>query len=867
MSSQTPMIRQYARIKKEYPDSILFFRLGDFYEMFFEDAKIASKVLGIALTSRNKLDKNPVPLCGVPYHSAEPYLAKLLSSGHKVAICEQVEDPKLAIGVVERKVVKVLTPGVILDSENLESNSNNYITSIYYDGTTYSVSFCDISTGEFKVSCFDDRNDLITELSRLEPREVLVQESLLNGDGYFNSFLNSSLRPLITKQDLWVWDYERSKEVLLEHLGVSTLEPFGLDNNLGSTIACGVLLSYLKETQMDYMPLLDEPKYYELNNYVAIDDSTRKNLELIKSLTGDDKGPSLLSVLDKTVTAMGGRLIKQWLNYPLKDINEINRRLEGVSELKESSSFRRSLRDELRKINDIERLIGRITTQSAKPRDLGVLRDSSYSVTNIKSILAKAQSEIVVFIRESLDELLDVRERLSDALVDEPPFSAKDGGIIRSGFNEDLDQLKTIRNDGKKWISELELKEKRKTGISSLKIGYNRVFGYYIEVTKTNLGSVPDSYIRKQTLTSAERFITPELKEFEEKITTAQERILEIEKGLFESLRLEISKESERVRSTASLISELDVLCSLSEIADEYEYVRPEISDNGVIELKDSRHPVVERFELETGFVPNDINLDLEQNQFLLITGPNMAGKSTLIRQTALITLMTQMGSFVPASYAKIGIVDKIFTRVGASDNLAKGLSTFMVEMVETAYILRNSTSKSLVILDEIGRGTSTFDGMSIAWAVADYLHDLGARTLFATHYHELAQLALSKIRVKNFNVLVKEEKHKIIFLRKLVPGSSSHSYGIQVARLAGVPKKVINTSKKILSSLEKLRSKLSESMSGEQTLLFDTFDDIEELNDDNEILEEIKGLDPMNITPIEALAKLIELKEKIDKS
>ena len=862
MSSETPMIKQYNKIKKEYPDAILFFRLGDFYEMFFEDAKTASAVLGITLTSRNKSSKDPVPLCGVPYHSVEPYLAKLLKSGRKIAICEQVEDPKNAVGVVERKVVKVLTPGVILDSENLDSKSNNYVASIYFNSLLPSMSYCDVSTGEFKVTSFQNDSELLSELSRLEPKELLLNENQFEKKKELASHIKNSHNPLITYIEEWNWDQQHSTDVLKDHLGVSTLSAYGFNGNAGPVVASGVLLNYLKETQMDFMPVLHEPVYYKTTDYMEIDESTRRNLEIFNPLSGDPAGPSLINTIDKTITGMGGRLIKQYLNYPLMDTDFVNERLDAVEELKNRSELRTDLRNELKKINDIERLIGRITTLAARPRDLGALRDSSVSIAELKSLMKPVRCNLLKTVLADLDDFSDIREKLSAALVDEPPLSSKEGGIIQKGFSAELDELKSIQTEGKKWISDLEATEKEKTGINSLKIGYNRVFGYYIEVTKANQGLTPDYYIRKQTLTNAERYITPELKDFEEKVLGAQEKIVELEKKLFESLRLEVSNESARVRKSSALIAMLDVFCSLSETASGFGYVRPEIDNSGSIELRQSRHPVVERLELENGFVPNDILLDSEQ-QFLLITGPNMAGKSTLIRQAAHIVILAQMGSFVPAEYARIGIVDKVFTRVGASDNLAKGLSTFMVEMVETAFILRNSTDKSLVILDEIGRGTSTFDGMSIAWAVAEYLHDLGAKTLFATHYHELAQLTLSKPRVKNFNVLVKEQKDKIIFLRKLESGSSSHSYGIQVAKLAGVPGKVINSARKTLSTLEKVQEKLYELMAGEQILLFEPSGEDETLEMDNELAEEIKSLDPMNMTPLEALNKLIELKDK----
>jgi DNA mismatch repair protein MutS len=852
------------KIKREYPDTILFFRLGDFYEMFFEDANIASKILGIALTSRNKSEKNSVPLCGVPYHSVEPYLAKLLEHGHKVAICEQVEDPKLAKGIVERRVTKILTPGVILDPEKLDSKSNNFLASLYFDGKTYGLAYTDISTGQFKTASFSTLDDLTEELSNLEPKEVLLPEEFHQSEELV-SFFSRTWNPLITRFDSWVWELDRAKEILKDMLSSQTLEAFGLEDHPGLIIACGAVVHYLRETQIEDMPPLDAPTYYETADYLLVDESTKRNLELLRTIRGESKRGSLLWVLDETLTAMGGRLLKQWINYPLVDSRKIGERLDAVEELKGKPGLRRKLRTILKEISDIERLIARISTNSAKPRDLGALRDSSYFISDIKRVLKDFTAPFILEIDLGLDDLNDVRGLLEKALVAEPPLSSREGGIIRDGFSMELDELRLIKRDGKKWIAELEAKEKESNRINSLKIGYNRVFGYYIEVTKPNLHLVPDTYIRKQTLINAERFITPQLKEYEEKILGAEDRIVEIEKELFEEIRKRVANESDRVRRTASLIAELDVLSSLSEVADKYNYIKPQISDTGIIALKESRHPVVERMDLGERFVPNDIKLDLEENQFLIITGPNMAGKSTLIRQVALIVLMAQMGSFVPANEAKVGIVDKIFTRVGASDSLARGQSTFMVEMVETAYIIRHATSRSMVILDEIGRGTSTFDGMSIAWAVAEFLHDLGCRTLFATHYHELAQLAISKRRVKNYNVFVKEDSGKIVFLRKFIPGAASHSYGIQVAKLAGVPEKVLRVAQRVLSKLEKAQSKLGGSIRGGQLGLFEKVEEKEGL-EENEILEEIKELDPQSMSPLQALSKLMDIREKLQK-
>lgn len=859
MPVDTPMIKQYLKIKKQYPDAILFFRLGDFYEMFFEDAQLASRILGIALTSRNKSEKDPIPLCGVPYHSAEPYISKLIEHGHKVAICEQIEDPKFARGVVERKVIKIVTPGVVLDSEKLDSKSNNFLASIYSDGKSYGLAYADVSTGKFKTTAFTAMDGLINELSHIEPKEVLLSEELYQNDA-LSSFFSMGSKPLITKLDPWVWDLDRAMETLKKHLGSQTLEPFGLDGRPECIVACGATVHYLRETQIEDMPALGDPIYYETADYLLIDESTKRNLELIRTIRGESKIGSLLWVLDETLTAMGGRLIRHWINYPLIDTERIGERLDAVEELKDGRNLG-EIRGALKDISDIERLIGRISTTSARPRDLGSLRDSSYFILNIKQLLADFRSNLLMRIGEEIDDLCDIREFLETALVDEPPISSREGGIIKDGFNRELDDLRLIKREGKKWIAELESKEKRRTGINSLKVGYNQVFGYYIEVTKSNLRLVPQSYIRKQTLANAERFITPELKEYEEKILGAEDRILELEKELFEGVREKVAKEAERIRQTALLVAEVDVLCSLAHVANKYNYAKPQIDNSGDIELFSCRHPVVERMDLEERFVPNDVRLDRGENQLLIITGPNMAGKSTLIRQVALIVIMAQIGSFIPAEKGRIGIVDRIFTRVGASDNLGRGQSTFMVEMVETAYILRHATPKSLVVLDEVGRGTSTFDGMSIAWAVAEFLHDLGCKTLFATHYHELAQIAISKRRVKNYNVFVKEDGGKVVFLRKLIPGAASHSYGIQVARLAGIPERILKTAREVLLRLEKAQSNLGTLIRGGQIGLFEK----KKEKKGDEVLEEIKKLDPLSMTPIEALSKLTEIKEKLE--
>ncbi len=861
-------MNQYLSIKKEYPGAILLFRLGDFYEMFYDDAKTASEILGIALTSRDRSKKNPVPLCGVPFHSAEPHISKLLGSGKKVAICEQVGDPKGTRGLIERKVVRVLTPGVVLDSENLESKSNNFLACVSGgEEEGFALSFCDISTGEFRTSFFRLEQDLLSELAHLGPREILIPDQGADPP-WLKFLLDENLNALVTRVDSWKWEFERCRETLTDGFAVLTLEALEIDKNPGCVLACGVLFDYLRETQKDFLPKIEFPRFYDTVDYMKIDEWTARNLELRSSTQGSVKH-SLLGVMDETRSPMGARLLRRFMSYPLLDVGEIRKRQEAVAELVENLSAREDLMEALRHIGDLERLIHRIETPSARPRDLASLRDSSFYIEKLRDAMWDLHSEALVSLRERMDDFRDLRDYLEDALVETPPVFAREGGVIREGFSPELDRLRKIQSDGRKWISELEARERERTGIANLKIGYNRVFGYYIEVTNSKLSLVPEDYSRRQTLAGSERFTSPELKGYEEQVLTAAEKIVELEASLFERVRKRAAAEAPRVKATASLVAETDVFCSMSEIASRYGYCRPEFVSHSLVELRDCRHPVVERMSLESGFVPNDVTLDSKGDRFMIITGPNMSGKSTLIRQVALVSLMAQMGSFVPARAARLGVVDRIFSRVGASDNLTAGQSTFMVEMVETAHILRNATPKSLVILDEIGRGTSTFDGMSIAWAVSEYLHDLGPLALFATHYHELSNLADIKPGVANSNVAVKEEGGEILFLRKLVPGATSHSYGIQVARLAGVPSKVLNSARNILFSLEKFKAGFSQSMLGGQLLLFDAEPDKDSeaaFRKEELLAEDLAALDPMNMTPMEALEKLIELSRKAKK-
>ncbi len=868
-SLTTPMMEQYQRIKKRHPDALLFFRLGDFYEMFYEDAQMASPILEIALTSRQK-----VPMCGVPYHAVNAYLAKLLKMGIKVAICEQVEDPKSARGVVKREVVKVLTPGTAVEVELENAKENVFIAGICLDKDGWGLALIDLASGEMRATEGEagDRKMLADELFRVAPKEVVFAEgqedeidSIAAGNN-MSVFLKSPV-------DAWTFDWAQAETELKNHFKVPSLAGYGLENKTRAVQAAGALLHYLKKIRRDSLALIWRLSYFHSSQRMVLDATTIKNLELVKNLRDGRVKDSLLGTIDFTVTSMGGRLLKSWLLQPLLDPAAIEERLEAVEEWLQKTVEGQELRENLKDIHDLERLTGKISLAAAHPRDFISLKRSLLPLPRIKELLASLVSRMNSDILAHWDDGQDIVELIDRAIMEEPAFLLTEGGIIKDGYDHKLDELRAISRSGKTTISLLEKKERERTGISSLKVRYNKVFGYYIEVTKPNIPLIPQDYIRKQTLLSSERFLTPELKDYEEKVLTAEEKIAELEYQLFSEVREKISRETERLQRIAAAVSRLDVLSSLAELAAQRNYRRPLVDGEERILIREGRHPVIERSSGEP-FIPNDTLLDRDENQIVIVTGPNMGGKSTYLRQVALICILAQMGSFVPAAEAKIGVVDRIFTRIGAMDFLNVGQSTFMVEMLETANILNNASPRSLILLDEIGRGTSTFDGLSIAWAVAEYLHekeDCRPKTLFATHYHELTDLALTMKRIKNFHVSVKEWKDDIIFLRKIVPGPSDQSYGIHVAKLAGVPRSVIERAKEVLLNLEKLeldetglprlaypsRRKRDKA----QLLLFKEEREQEKLR---EITEELNSCDLSRLTPLEALNFLNELKEKL---
>ncbi len=872
----TPMMQQFLKTKEEYKDCILFYRLGDFYEMFFEDAVVAARELELTLTGKDCGMPERAPMCGVPFHAVDSYLNKLVSKGYKVAICEQVEDPKLAKGLVKREVIRIVTPGTNLDTNALDAGRNNYLMAIIYTSDRFGISVADITTAAWYVTEVDNERKLMDEITRYAPAEIICNHAFELGGIDIND-LKDRLAISVFPLDDWYFDDETCRSVLTSHFHMQDLSGLGLDTVGSGAAAAGALLQYLKETQKSDLSNLTEIKPYLTGKYMVLDTATRRNLELCETLREKRKTGSLLWVLDKTKTAMGARMLRSFVEQPLIEKESIEERLDAVGELNQNAIVREELREYLGPIYDLERLISRISYHSANPRDLIAFGSSLKMVPPIKYILEAMQSPLLVKLRDELDSLEDLSDLIDRAIVDEPPITIREGGFIKDGYNEEVDRLRSARANGKTWLAEVEIREREKTGIKNLKIKYNKVFGYYLEVTNSFKDKVPDYYTRKQTLTNAERYITPELKELEDTILGAEDKLSSLEYNLFCEVRDTIGENLARIQQTAGALAGLDTFASLSYVAEHNSYVRPSINRQGNIDIKGGRHPVVEQMTRHDLFIPNDTVLDNTKNRVAIITGPNMAGKSTYMRQSALIVLMAQIGSFVPAESARIGIVDRIFTRVGASDDLASGQSTFMVEMTEVANILRNATRESLIILDEIGRGTSTFDGLSIAWSVVEHIsnpHLIGAKTLFATHYHELTELEGKISCVNNYCVAVKEKGDDIVFLRKIVRGGADKSYGIQVAKLAGVPDSVITRAKELLEELTNndITEKVQQSVSAAdkkpkrkkydevdlaQMSLFDTVKD-------EDVLKELTDIDVTTLTPIEALNTIYRLQNKL---
>jgi len=852
--------------------------MGDFYETFHEDAKIASRVLGIALTSRDKERGQPIPLAGFPHHAIDTYLAKFVKAGYKVAICEQVEDPKKAKGIVKREIIKVVTPGTVTEPNILDQKSNNYLASISMLNNIYGFAQVDLSTGEFSVTELDTANKLLAEFERIYPAECLISEQLEIPE--ILRAISASVNPAINRLPAWAFALDTAKSELLEHFHTLSLDGFGCENMPAAIMAAGALIYYLNDTQKQEVSHIKSMSTYFLEEYMILGADTQRNLELMRSMRDGSYKGTLLEVLDETLTAMGGRKMRSSILRPLVDPSQIRSRLDAVAEFHNKIMFLDEFREALKDMTDLERLIARVGLGSANARDMLSLKSSLKLIPSIKEKLNTCESTMLCILNEQLETVSDVVELIEGSIHEDPPITLLEGNLIKDGYNEELDELRKISSSGKDWVTRLQESERARTKINSLKVGYNDAFGYYIEISKTNLHLVPDDYIRKQTLVNAERYITPELKEYESRILNAQERIGEIEYELFCAIRSKVAESTQRIQKAASIIAMLDFISALAYVASKYNYIKPDVNDSDEIIIKDGRHPVVERFIKGEGFVPNDLYVDCDQQQMLIITGPNMSGKSTYLRQAAVIVLMAQMGSFVPASSASVGIVDRIFTRIGASDNLVMGRSTFLVEMNETANILNNANRRSLIILDEIGRGTSTYDGLSIAYAVAEHILDkttIGARTLFATHYHELIKLADTHLGAKNYNVAVREWNGKVTFLHKIVEGGTDQSYGIHVAQLAGLPDQVIKRANEILKALEEnqgnrgnqinhaQKSKLPEvrqvpleRVEPVQLSLFGSRADA--------IVDELNAIDIPSMTPLQALNKLQELKKKIEK-
>lgn len=863
----TPMMTQYYSIKENYEDCILFYRLGDFYEMFFDDAILASKELEITLTSRNCGLEEKAPLCGIPIKAANDYLEKLVEKGHKVAICEQVEDANASKGIVKREVVRIVTPGTITEPDMLNEKNSNYILSFFVKEEDFSISYSDITTGELKSTSFKGKNQeqrFIDEILKVNPSEIIYLDDDKHND--IMSTISMFIEPLKSKIDSSYIKLDNCENVIKRVYDVYSLDSYGLSNQKLEVTSIGILLQYLEETQKVSLLNFHEIDIYHQNNYMFLDKFSRRNLELLETIRTKETKGSLLWVLDQTSTSMGGRRLKKWIEHPLLDLEKINNRLETVEYFTNNLLLKEDLKEQLKSIYDLERLSSKLVYGSVNARDLNSLKNSLYVLPDIKALIQDVDKNNLIEINNEIDLLEDVYTLIDNAIKEEPQIGLKDGGIIKPNFDDDLYELIDIINNGKDWIIQKEKEEKEKTGIGSLKIGFNKVFGYYIEVTKTNIDLVPDHYTRKQTLSKSERYITPDLKEIESKILNAEEKSIELEYQLFTEVKEKILKQIERIKKTAKAISKLDVLISFADISLENNYVKPKVHNGHEINLKDARHPVIEKISLEEEFVPNDVILDDSENKFLVITGPNMAGKSTYLRQVALITLMSQIGCFIPATSGKIGLVDRIFTRVGASDDLSQGQSTFMVEMSELANILHNATDRSLIILDEIGRGTSTYDGLSIAWAVVEYLSDkdsMTSKAMFATHYHELTELENKFDTVKNYYITAKKKDDDIIFLRKIKRGESKQSYGIEVAKLAGVPNEVLNRATDILKRLEE------NDINKNIKKINNKMDDINKSKkiiepEYKELYDKINNLEVNNITPIEAINELNKLKKII---
>lgn len=880
MAEYSPMMQHYLKTKEEYKDCILFYRLGDFYEMFFDDALVVSKELELTLTGKDCGQAERAPMCGIPFHAAETYLNRLVANGHKVAICEQVEDPKQAKGIVKREVIRIVTPGTNLNTQALDETKNNYLMSIVYLGEKIGVSIADFSTGDYFVTELSSGSELIDEINKFVPSEIITNE-YFSMSGIDLTAVNDKLGITMSTLDSWYFDEDTCIKKLLTHFKVGVLDGLGLKDYTAGTIAAGALLLYLYEMQKGSVDHITSIVPYTTGKYMLIDSSSRRNLELVETMREKQKKGSLLWVLDKTKTAMGARALRSMIEQPLINKEDILKRQAGIEECNNRAIDREEIREYLNPVYDLERIMTKISCKSANPRDLIAFRNSLEMLPHIKKLIGTMESDLFAECFANLDDLADIYSLISSAIVEEPPITIREAGIIKEGFSKEADELRRAKTEGKEWLAQLEAREKEATGIKNLKVKYNKVFGYYLEVTNSFKNLVPADWVRKQTLTNAERYTTDELKKLEDVILGAEDKLCSLEYDLFNEVRDSIAAEVRRIKSTARAIAEIDVYTALSVVAQQYNYVKPAINEKGIIDIKNGRHPVVEKMLRNDMFVANNTYLDNTKNRISIITGPNMAGKSTYMRQTALIVLMAQIGSFVPAQEANIGIVDRIFTRVGASDDLASGQSTFMVEMTEVANILRNATPKSLLILDEIGRGTSTFDGLSIAWAVVEYIANtklLGAKTLFATHYHELTELEGTLDGVNNYCIAVKENGDDIVFLRKIIKGGADKSYGIQVAKLAGVPDTVIERAKELVADLSdadiSLKARDIAQYSKKQEKLVDSYKKVDDLEvkqmslfdtvNNDDIIEDIKALDISNMTPIDALNTLYKLQGRV---